>query len=96
MAARVSKALSMYKTILRRGRSWPEVEEREYIDKEAKRLFRQNRDLTSTEYAILLIFDRAYSFLIYCELLNNSPLLSKGKWTAQNLSQKSKTVLSIW
>lgn len=50
MATRASKALSLYKTILRTGRKWPVVEDREYIETEAKRLYRHNRDIKSTEY----------------------------------------------
>jgi hypothetical protein len=49
MASRVSKALSLYKSILRTGRKWPEPEERDYIKTEAKTLFRANRGLKSQE-----------------------------------------------
>jgi hypothetical protein len=46
-----SGALSLYKKILRIGRSWPVSEEREYIKTEAQQLFRQNRGLKNPEYA---------------------------------------------
>lgn len=55
MSSQASRALSLYKTILRAGRKWPEPTEREYIHEEAERLFRANRGITNPEYVSLLI-----------------------------------------
>lgn len=50
MATAAQKALSLYKTILRTGRRWPEVEHRDYIKEEAQRLFRANKSITNPQY----------------------------------------------
>ena len=40
-----SKVLRMYKKIMRTGKNWEKISEREYIQTEARRLFRQNKEI---------------------------------------------------
>ena len=52
-----TRVLRLYRQLLCAGRTWPVLEERAYIARETRRLFRQNRDVKDVNQIEAKIFE---------------------------------------